>query len=241
MQHLKPNHLKIQLPQEFTDEVKNYTDSSELDKVNHDYYLSLVTERYNLTGKEAEEKLEELNSTSGGAGRWSEIKVPIPTLEFKLWYFHEEENETELLISNIIHKEYIKANNTYNFELDYNHMVCQVLKYKSEDRGHFKWHADGHFNFWDQKDKEHSGGLRKLSIGVCIQPPEEGGELRLQSGWDVLETDSTIKTLSLPFETIPQEAGSGVVFPSYYNHSVAPVTKGDRYVLISWAFGPEWK
>ena len=238
---LKPNYWEQQLSQEFVDEVKNYIDSSELDKVNHDYYLSLVTERYNLTGKEAEEKLEELNSTSGGAGRWSEIKVPIPTLNFKLWYFHEEENETERLISNIMHKEYIKANNTYNFELDYNHMVIQLAKYEAAERGHFKWHADGHFNFKDEKDKEHSGGLRKLSSDVCIQPAEEGGEFLLQDSWEVLERDSTIKTLSLPFESIPEIPGKVIMFPSYYNHCVTPITKGERYVLISWVFGPEWK
>ena len=61
--------VSFKVAKEFTDEVKNYTDSSELDKVNHDYYLSLVTERYNLTGKEAEEKLEELNKKYNDNGQ----------------------------------------------------------------------------------------------------------------------------------------------------------------------------
>ncbi len=234
----KPDYLEMNVPQEFVDEVKNYIDSSELDKVNYDYFISLVDKHYNLKGKEAKEKLEELNSMQVSEGRG---KVPIPTLKFKLWYFHEEENDTEKLISNTMFKKALQANNTYNFDLDYNHMVIQLAKYEATERGHFLWHTDGHINFKEVEDKDHQNGVRKISSDVCIQPAEEGGEFLLQDGWELLEKDSTIKTLSLPFESIPETPGKGILFPSYYNHCVTPVTKGERYVLISWVFGPEWK
>lgn len=35
--------------------------------------------------------------------------------------------------------------------------------------------------------------------------------------------------------------GSIIAFPSYFNHEVKMITKGMRWSLISWAWGPYWK
>ena len=38
-----------------------------------------------------------------------------------------------------------------------------------------------------------------------------------------------------------KETGSVIVFPSFMEHRVAPVTKGTRYSLVTWFLGPPFK
>ena len=39
----------------------------------------------------------------------------------------------------------------------------------------------------------------------------------------------------------PRKKGSIIAFPSLFTHQVNPVVEGERWSLISWAWGPEWK
>jgi len=38
-----------------------------------------------------------------------------------------------------------------------------------------------------------------------------------------------------------QKQGSILVFPSYLNYNISPITEGTRYSLISWFEGPRWR
>jgi hypothetical protein len=38
-----------------------------------------------------------------------------------------------------------------------------------------------------------------------------------------------------------RKKGSIIAFPSLFTHQVNPIVKGERWSLISWAWGPEWK
>ena len=38
-----------------------------------------------------------------------------------------------------------------------------------------------------------------------------------------------------------RKKGSVIAFPSLFTHQVNPIVKGERWSLISWAWGPEWK
>ena len=40
---------------------------------------------------------------------------------------------------------------------------------------------------------------------------------------------------------IEEAPGKVIAFPAYCNHCVTPVEKGNRYSLVVWIFGPEWK
>ena len=42
-------------------------------------------------------------------------------------------------------------------------------------------------------------------------------------------------------QKIPRKKGSVIAFPSLLSHEVKTVIKGERWSLISWAWGPEWK
>ena len=35
--------------------------------------------------------------------------------------------------------------------------------------------------------------------------------------------------------------GTVIVFPSFLEHQVTPVTKGTRYSLVQWYRGPDWR
>jgi PKHD-type hydroxylase len=71
--------------------------------------------------------------------------------------------------------------------------------------------------------------IRKLSLSVQLSNPKsyQGGELLLHDSSNPI--------------TIPKEQGKLILFPSYVLHEVKPVTKGERYSLVAWITGPQFK
>lgn len=96
----------------------------------------------------------------------------------------------------------------------------QIGRYKSTDEGHYDWHMDA----GPPKD----GVQRKLSISILLSDPSdfEGGELQFKDIED---------------QKILTKQGSIVVFPSFIEHRVTPVTKGVRYSAVTWVQGPSFK
>lgn len=101
-----------------------------------------------------------------------------------------------------------------------NQEPTQIGRYKSEDKGHYDWHMDL------QLPKD--GVQRKLSISILLSDPSEfeGGELQFKGMED---------------HKILTKQGSIVVFPSFIEHRVTPVTKGVRYSAVTWASGPSFR
>ena len=108
----------------------------------------------------------------------------------------------------------------------------QLTRY--EKGGFYDWHKDG---FGDHTAGEKYGDdpnkyVRKLSATVLLNDDYDGGEFQFAS------YDKTKCVISTPeFNKV----GSIVVFPSFMNHRVAPVTKGTRYSLVGWFLGPPFK
>jgi PKHD-type hydroxylase len=96
----------------------------------------------------------------------------------------------------------------------------QLGKYKAENKGHYDWHID---TFAPTNDIQ-----RKLSISILLSDPSEfeGGELQFKGIED---------------RKILVNRGSVVVFPSFVEHRVTPVTKGVRYSAVTWASGPAFR
>ena len=96
----------------------------------------------------------------------------------------------------------------------------QLGRYKSKNKGHYDWHIDS----FTPKD----GVQRKLSISILLSDPSEveGGELQFKGIED---------------RKILTKQGSIVVFPSFIEHRVTPVTKGVRYSAVTWALGPSFR
>jgi PKHD-type hydroxylase len=130
-------------------------------------------------------------------------------------YPNEELNWVYLRISQII---YDLNKKYFNFELYGFIEGFQFTHYKQPD-GKYKKHVDRGLNSF----------IRKLSLSVQLSDPNsyEGGELVLYE-----EENPT---------TVPKEQGKLIAFPSYVMHEVKPVTKGERYSLVAWITGPNFK
>jgi PKHD-type hydroxylase len=69
--------------------------------------------------------------------------------------------------------------------------------------------------------------MRKVSVVISITDPDtyEGGEFEFIDG-----TKPDIK-----------QRGSILVFPSFVEHRVTPITSGTRYSLVNWYCGDKFK
>ena len=86
-----------------------------------------------------------------------------------------------------------------------------------------------HYDFHMDTDQwQHD--MRKVSIVIQLSDPEdyEGGdfEFRHAGSKEIEKVD------------ILRKRGTVLVFPSWYEHRVTPVTKGTRYTLVAWMSGP---
>ena len=104
---------------------------------------------------------------------------------------------------------------------------CQITRY-TED-GFYSWHKDGigsHNEVWNKPEwPALHGNTRKLSMTIVLNSDFEGGEFEIYG----LNDETKVPRL---------EKGSIIVFPSFMDHRVTPVTKGTRYSLVAWFVGP---
>ena len=119
---------------------------------------------------------------------------------------------------------FIEENKKYKFDLDYSSINVQYTKYQKGD--FYSWHTDDDFNATHKKYQN----VRKLSITVALNMGSyEGGDLQM-----ILNHQKDPRTMRLEF-------GDVLVFPSFTQHQITPITKGIRYSLVSWVSGPSWR
>jgi PKHD-type hydroxylase len=101
----------------------------------------------------------------------------------------------------------------------------QFTEYSGEDKGHYDWHNDVN---WDDFKTTH----RKLSVVVQLSSPTdyEGGAFEMQT-----------LHLEPPKPEPLKKQGTVLVFPSFLQHKVNPVTSGTRHSLVGWMEGPKWR
>ena len=119
---------------------------------------------------------------------------------------------------------FIEENKKYKFDLDYSSINVQYTKYQKGD--FYSWHTDDDFNATHKKYQN----VRKLSITVALNMGSyEGGDLQM-----ILNHQKDPRTMRLEF-------GDVLLFPSFTQHQITPITKGIRYSLVSWVAGPPWR
>lgn len=113
--------------------------------------------------------------------------------------------------------------NAFGFDINYLPDI-QYTKYTANENGKYDWHCD---TFWANPTMYD----RKLSIVIQLSDPNEyeGGEFQLDPQY-----------AHLPADAIKQK-GTVIVFPSFLNHRVTPVTQGERRSLVSWIQGPKFR
>ena len=120
--------------------------------------------------------------------------------------------------------EYVQEANRNAFGFDVTNVGdIQYTEYNATDEGHYDWHHDIH---WSQ-DKAYD---RKLSITVQLTDGSgyEGGDFQFGE-------------VANPDTAASKKLGTVLIFPSYLQHKVSPVTKGKRVSLVGWFEGPRWK
>ena len=112
--------------------------------------------------------------------------------------------------------------NCFGFDLDYIPEI-QFTEYDASYEGNFDWHIDN-------IAQGHSVYSRKLSMTIQLSPSTsyEGGNLLFRG------------KAELPVEEI-RPRGTVVVFPSFLEHCVTPVTQGRRLSLVAWIEGPNFR
>jgi PKHD-type hydroxylase len=108
---------------------------------------------------------------------------------------------------------------------------CQITRYTKG--GFYSWHKDGigaHTGVWNLPDNKFlHGNVRKLSMSILLNDEYEGGHFQMHGPSEHGEE---------AVETPVSGEGSVIVFPSFIEHQVTPVTKGIRYSLVTWFVGP---
>ncbi len=112
-------------------------------------------------------------------------------------------------------------NAKWKFQLD-SVQPMQITRYKPG--GHYDFHVDGNGVTREliSKTSFTYGKTRKLSMTIVLNEDYEGGEFEFFSNQGQL---------------IKEKLGTVIVFPSYIQHRVRPVTKGIRYSLVIWFCG----
>ena len=107
---------------------------------------------------------------------------------------------------------------------------CQITRYKKG--GFYNFHRDGNGDhlsaYHNPQNAFMHGHVRKLSMSVMLNDNFDGGAFEFAS----------YGKENCSITPIEAEAGSVIVFPSWMEHRVAPVTKGIRYSLVTWFLGP---
>ena len=126
----------------------------------------------------------------------------------------------QMSVVGCIAAQYIKASNEnagWNYKYDFMEQI-QLGRYGLG--GHYDWHKDT--TIPDQNDNHQ----RKLSFSLILNSPAEhvGGAFKFK---DLEE-----------WQQPKLEKGSIIVFPSFLEHRVEPVTEGERFSAVTWVNGP---
>lgn len=97
----------------------------------------------------------------------------------------------------------------------------QYTEYHGEQNGVYEWHHDVNW-------KNNNGLDRKLSVTIQLSDANDykGGF------FEFAEVEQPPKII--------RDKGSILIFPSYLQHRVTPVTSGLRKSLVAWCEGPTW-
>jgi len=114
--------------------------------------------------------------------------------------------------------------------------MCHFSKYKRIIPGITYQNEDESYPADYTHNKSIVGKVRKISLTINLNLPGEyeGGNLKFDFG-----PHNENERYHECIEIRPQ--GSIVLFPSFINHCVTPVTKGTRYSLVLWSLGKPFR
>tara|TARA_R110002051_G_scaffold313151_1_gene388942 strand:- start:365 stop:970 length:606 start_codon:yes stop_codon:yes gene_type:complete len=139
-----------------------------------------------------------------------------------------------------INKELTPFINDANINADWKFHLSETepsqFTYYNSDNSFYGWHQDSFSEPYENHNVSSlNGKYRKMSSIISLSDKEEyeGGELEfcwIQEGNYVVHVCKEL-----------YKKGAMVVFPSYIFHRVKPITKGERYSLVTWIVGEKFK
>ena len=126
----------------------------------------------------------------------------------------------------------VEANKASGWRYDIKYAeAMQITKYEKD--GFYALHSDGksdHLSVYNMpNDGYMHDKVRKLSMSISLNEDFKGGDLEFAFYKDEKCHIRTVKTDKL---------GCIVVYPSYQEHRITPVTEGTKYSLVIWFIGP---
>ena len=115
------------------------------------------------------------------------------------------------------------ANLEYQFDITYIKDRIQFTLYESELLGHYEWHNDIQPVLIEDT-------MRKLSVTVQLSDESE-----YEGGSFEFFRDLPEKIYA------PKKKNTIIIFPSFLEHRIQHVTKGERLSLVLWYNGPKLK
>ncbi|TNE44947.1 MAG: 2OG-Fe(II) oxygenase [Deltaproteobacteria bacterium] len=126
--------------------------------------------------------------------------------------------EHDWIYNRLVELSIVTNNKHYLFDLLGLHQELQLTRYGVGD--FFDWHLD--FGAGEIS-------ARKLSMTVQLSDPDEyeGGDLQFMVNHRVV--------------CAPRDKGTAIIFPSFIQHRVTPITKGERQSIVGWVSGPPYR
>ena len=117
--------------------------------------------------------------------------------------------------------EFIQKANRNHFGFGDIQITEQAQFTEYPEGGFYDWHMDTDVNM------QHEPPVRKISMTLLLSPENqfEGGDLELMA----------------PGKRVKLKQGHAIIFASFLNHRVAPVTRGVRQSLVMWFGGEPFK
>ena len=117
--------------------------------------------------------------------------------------------------------EFIRKANRNHFGFENIQITEQAQFTEYPEGGFYDWHMDTDVNM------QHEPPVRKISMTLLLSPENqfEGGDLELMA----------------PGKRVKLKQGHAIIFASFLNHRVAPVTRGVRQSLVMWFGGEPFK
>ena len=141
---------------------------------------------------------------------------------------------TERWLLDLVWNHMLIANENSGWKFDIT--KCESLQLTRYKEGRFyNFHIDGqgdHLAAYTSNNLR-KGLCRKLSMTIVLNSDYEGGQFQFSAYKN--EKYAIVMPKNL------EKTGSIIVFPSFMEHRVTPVTKGVRYSLVVWFIGPPFK
>ena len=122
----------------------------------------------------------------------------------------------------------------WNFQWDWN----ESSQFTIYEKGHYYgWHADQNDTPFKHESKNINGKTRKLSLTLQLtdKTKYEGGDFQFK--WIQNDKKDFLNIMTIDDA---KDIGTIIIFPSFINHQILPITQGKRESLVNWSVGKEF-